>query len=154
MRTRILIVGDDAKDPLSQAAQDYLKRAGRRIDAGIVPIQPQYRGKGSVDEQVRAAEADALLKASTGCTRIALDVGGLQLSSTQFSEKLENFLARGKPVAFLIGGATGLDPSVREQSDAILSLSPMTFAHRLALVVLAEQIYRAAEISRGGPYHK
>jgi 23S rRNA (pseudouridine1915-N3)-methyltransferase len=155
MRVRVIFLGEDPKDPLQQAASDYLGRCGRRFDAGLVPLRPTKRGKGAVDDVVRSAEADALLAASEGCTRVALDpTGKLLPSSERWSEAVEQLLARGRPIAFLIGGATGLHPRVLTESAAIWSLSPLTFAHRLAVCVLAEQLYRAAEIARGGPYHK
>ena len=155
MRLRVIFLGGDAKDPVQLAAADYLARCGRRYDAGLVELRPTKRGKGSHDDAVRAAEADALLAASDGCTRVALDpVGKIHADSVAFANGVEALLQRGKPVAFLIGGATGLHQRVRDTADAMWSLSPLTFAHRLALCVLAEQLYRASEIARGGPYHK
>lgn len=153
MKVRVLVVGADAKDPLQQAAADYLARAGRRFDAGIVPVVPARRGKGADDDRVKRDEAAALLAASENTTRVALDpTGKLHATSHALAEGLEKLLARGKPVSFLIGGASGLHDDARAAADAVWSLSPLTFAHRLALVVVAEQIYRAAEIARGGPY--
>lgn len=155
MRTRVIFLGGDAKDPLQAAAADYLARAGRRYDAGLVELKPTKRGKGAVDDVVRSLEADALLQASDGCTRVAMDpTGTVHPSSEAFAAGVESLMARGKPLAFLIGGATGLHPRVRTTADAMWSLSPLTYAHRLALCVLAEQLYRASEIARGGPYHK
>ncbi len=155
MRTKVIFLGGDARDPLQVAAVDYLARCGRRFDAGLVELKPSKRGKGSVDDVVRDAEADALLGGSEGCTRIAMDPTGLVHSSSEkFATAVEGLIARGKPVAFLIGGATGLHRRVLDTADGVWSLSPMTMAHRLALCVLAEQLYRASEIARGGPYHK
>lgn len=159
MRVRVIFLGGDARDPLQQAAADYLARAGRRLDAGLVPLTPARRGKNSNrsadDERVRKDEAEALLAASDGCTRVALDPRGTALGSSELlSTKLEKLLARGKPLAFLIGGATGLHRDVTAAADQVWSLSSLTFAHRLAVCVLCEQLYRAAEIARGGPYHK
>jgi 23S rRNA (pseudouridine1915-N3)-methyltransferase len=159
VRVRVIFLGEDPRDALQQAAADYLARAGRRLDAGLVPLAPARRGKGAEragdDEKIRLLEADALLKASEGTTRIALDAQGtLHGSSVELSRELEELLARGRPLSFLIGGATGLHPKVRQESQRTWSLSRLTYAHRLAVLVLAEQIYRAAEIARGGPYHK
>lgn len=155
MRTKIIFLGGDGRDPLQQAAVDYLARCGRRYDAGLVELKPTKRGKGAVDDVVRQAEGEALLAASAGHSRIAMaPEGKLHQGSEAFAAELERFLERGKPVAFLIGGATGLHPDVVAAADARWSLSPLTFAHRLAVCVLAEQVYRASEISRGGPYHK
>ena len=69
-------------------------------------------------------------------------------------KKLHKLIEQPKPVAFLIGGPDGHTPEVRAKADAIWSLSQMTLPHKLALCVLAEQIYRAGEITRGGPYHR
>lgn len=157
MRLRIIFLGGDDKDPLQQVAADYLARCGRRYDAGLVALKPTRRGKNADDDAVKDAEAADLLKASENCTRVAMApvaTGKRPGSSEEFAAALEHLLAQGKPVAFLIGGATGLHARVLEQAQAVWSLSPLTFAHRLAVCVLAEQIYRAGEIARGGPYHK
>ena len=155
MRTKVIFLGGDARDPLQGAAADYLARCGRRYDAGLVELKPSKRGKGADDDAVRREEADALLKASEGHTRVALDpAGAVPSSSERFAAQVEQLMMRGRPVAFLIGGATGHHQSLLDAADARWSLSPLTYAHRLALVVLAEQLYRASEIARGGPYHK
>jgi 23S rRNA (pseudouridine1915-N3)-methyltransferase len=154
-RVRVVFLGEDPKDPIQAAAADYLARAGRRYDAALVPLKPAKRSKGADDDRVRAAEADALLEASDGCTRVALDPRGkLHGSSEELAKDVEGLIARGKPVAFLVGGATGLHPRVAGECQASWALSRLTFAHRLAVLVLCEQLYRAAEIARGGPYHK
>ena len=154
MRTRVVVIGGDLRDPLCVLAAEYLKRSGRRLDAGLVPLKPGRRAKGADDAKICAAEGEALLQASEGCTRIALDERGKIMNSEDFSTALEGWMARGRPLAFLLGGATGLSENVRQRSDVVWSLSPLTFPHRLALCVLAEKIYRASEIIRGGPYHK
>jgi 23S rRNA (pseudouridine1915-N3)-methyltransferase len=155
MRTKVVFLGGDARDPLQVAAVDYLARCGRRYDAGLVELKPSKRGKGADDDAVRSQEADQLLMASEGHTRVALDpLGTVASSSEAFAAGVEQLMMRGKPLAFLIGGATGHHQKLLDAADARWSLSPLTFAHRMALVVLAEQLYRASEIARGGPYHK
>lgn len=155
MRVRVVFLGEDPRDPLQLAAADYLARAGRRFDAGLVPLKAGKRSKGADDDKVRLLESEALLAASEGSTRVALDAGGtLHGSSLELARDLEALIARGKPVSFLIGGATGHHPSLLRSADKSWSLSRLTLAHRLAVLVLAEQVYRAAEIARGGPYHK
>ena len=155
MRVRVVFLGEDPRDPLQVAAVDYLARAGRRLDAGLVPLKPRRRGKADDDVKVRDEEAALLLDASKGTTRVALDAGGtLHAGSEDFARGVEGLLARGRPLSFLIGGATGLHPRVRDTADVVWSLSRLTLAHRLAVLVLAEQLYRTAEIARGGPYHK
>ena len=153
-RVRVVFLGEDPRDPMQAAAADYLARAGRRFDAALVALKPERRAKGGDDAKVRAIEAESLLRASDGCARVALDPRGTELDSLAFAKELEALLQRGKPVAFLVGGASGLHDDVREAADKTWSLSRLTFAHLLAVLVVAEQIYRAAEIARGGPYHK
>jgi 23S rRNA (pseudouridine1915-N3)-methyltransferase len=155
VRIRVVFVGRPARDPLLDAAADYLVRAGRRFDAGLVPLSARRRRQSDDDDHARAAEADALLRESSACRRVALDAGGRAFaSSAEWARALEDFIARGQPVAFLVGGATGLDERVRREADATWALSPLTLPHRLAVLVLCEQIYRAAEIGRNGPYAK
>ncbi len=154
MRTRVLYLSHDKGDPLLAQAEDYLRRAGRELDAELVHLKPGKRTKGADDAKIQQAEGELLLSASEGCTRIALDAAGRKYTSEDFSKTLDAMRGRGKPLAFLIGGATGLSDEVRSQADALWSLSPLTFPHRLAVCVLCEQLYRAMEIRRGGPYHK
>ncbi len=86
-------------------------------------------------------------------TRVALEVGGDVVSSSELSRRVERWSQRGKGViGFLIGGADGLPASLSASSDVRLSLSALTLPHQLARVVLLEQIYRAFSILRGEPY--
>jgi 23S rRNA (pseudouridine1915-N3)-methyltransferase len=100
-------------------------------------------------EKVRAAFA----KVTTGATVIALEVGGRSLTSEVFARELERNGSRGKGVVvFLIGGADGIPAETSRAANDRLSLSALTFPHRLARLVLIEQIYRAMTILRGEPY--
>lgn len=154
MRVKIVVVGHDPKDPLRQMAEHYIKRAGRRLGAELISVKEGKRRKNADDAKICQEEGERLLAASEGMTRVALDAGGAMYSSEAFTAQLAKLQGRGRGVAFLIGGATGLSPDVRKAADVTWSLSPMTMPHRLALCVLAEQLYRAGEIERGGPYHK
>lgn len=87
-------------------------------------------------------------------TRVMLDERGQQFTSKQFAERLWLWTESSEPVVFVIGGADGLDDALRARGDHLLSLGKMTLAHRLARVVLAEQIYRAVSIQQGAPYHR
>jgi 23S rRNA (pseudouridine1915-N3)-methyltransferase len=85
---------------------------------------------------------------------VALDERGKLLDSRQFAAQLGTWRDQGsRQVAFVVGGAYGLDPSVRERADLVLSLSPMTFPHQLVRLLFAEQLYRATAILQGSPYH-
>lgn len=83
-----------------------------------------------------------------------LDVAGVALTSEEFAKKIAGLNLRGiSNLTFLIGGAFGLSEKVRAAADFRLSLSPMTFTHQMARLILVEQIYRAFKINRGEPYH-
>lgn len=84
---------------------------------------------------------------------ICCDERGENISSPEFSQRLEKAFAGGKEVVVLIGGAYGFSDNVREKADFVWSFSRLVFPHGIARVVVAEQIYRASQILSGGPYH-
>ena len=97
-----------------------------------------------------------LLEKSQGCFRIALDERGESLSTRKFADRLDSLAMRGdvKSVAFLIGAADGHNAELRDACDMLLTLSPFTLQHELALLVLLEQLYRVASLKSGSPYHR
>lgn len=153
MRVLVVVVGKDLKDPLKQTAESYLVRTQPSLKPSFHYVR---EGKRRENEALAMEEeAKEILKVTTGFHRIAMDIGGKMHSSTAMAEAIQKHLNRsGLPIAFIIGGATGLSEKVLQQSQERWSLSPLTLPHRLAYLVLAEQIYRAGEILRGGPYHK
>ena len=84
---------------------------------------------------------------------ICCDERGENISSDEFSEKLEKAFASAKEVVVLVGGAYGFEPEVREQADFVWSFSKLVFPHMIARLLAVEQIYRAQEIAHGGKYH-
>jgi 23S rRNA (pseudouridine1915-N3)-methyltransferase len=107
--------------------------------------------RGTVAE-VKRREAAALLAAlPKEAFVVALDLGGVVLDSVGFGERLANW---GRSACFVIGGAEGLDVSVLDRADFVLSLGAMTWPHFLVRAMLAEQIYRAQAIAAGHPYHR
>ena len=85
---------------------------------------------------------------------LALDEKGKSLGSVAFAKWLDQHQAQGRHVVLVIGGDDGLDEAVRARAQLTLSLSAMTMPHRLARLVLMEQLYRAFSILRGEPYHR
>jgi 23S rRNA (pseudouridine1915-N3)-methyltransferase len=154
MKLSVMVVGDDAKDPFRILGDAYLQKTSRLLTPQLKIIHEVKRKSKASSLKAAEEEAFLLLKASTGFWRIALDSTGKNQTSIQFAHVLERRLLQKKTIAFLIGGASGLSPSVLSQSNEIWSLSQMTFPHRLAYCILAEQIYRTGEILRNGPYHK
>lgn len=98
--------------------------------------------------------ADLLSATPARAFVVALDPAGEAPDSARFARLLERWLGFGHPVCFLIGGADGLPASVLQRADARLSLGAMTWPHKLARVMLAEQLYRARTIASGHPYHR
>jgi 23S rRNA (pseudouridine1915-N3)-methyltransferase len=106
--------------------------------------------------QGREAEADLLARAvPAGAVMVALDERGRQSSSPEFAALLARWRDGGaQDVAFVIGGADGIAPKLRDRASHSLSFGQMVWPHMLARVMLAEQIYRAATILSGRPYHR
>ena len=84
---------------------------------------------------------------------IVCDERGEILSSTEFSGKIKRILENNKDIVILIGGAYGFSPEIREKADLIWSFSKLVFPHRIAQMIVAEQVYRAQEIALEHPYH-
>lgn len=155
MKLRLLVIGRDRKDPLCIAAGGYLDRVRHYHPIELVELKEEpVRGEPAA--KVQRVEAGRIDKAvAEGEYVIALDEGGKQLRSTDVASRLERWSMEGPArVCFVIGGSTGLDRGFVSKANERWSLSKMTLPHRLARLVLAEQLYRACTIVRGEPYHK
>jgi len=151
----VLAVGRLRAGPEAALVADYLarfERSGRALGLGparVIEVEDR-RGGGM------AAEAERLRAALPRDARIiALDERGTACSSTEFAADLRRDADAGvRDLAFLIGGADGLDAGLRAEAAARLSFGRMVWPHLLVRVMLAEQLYRAATILAGGPYHR
>jgi 23S rRNA (pseudouridine1915-N3)-methyltransferase len=145
VRVRIVAVGKVKERAARELIDDYLTRLGRYCPCEQIEIKAAPEGKLTA----------AIGRATAGASVVALDVTGESLSSKRFAQAFERLASRGKGiVAFVIGGADGLPKRVIGSADARWSLSALTFPHRLARLVLAEQLYRAMTILRGEPYNR
>ena len=107
------------------------------------------------EERVKAETERLFKEAKAQEYTIALSEGGQGHSSAGFAEFIQQLTVRGHSrFVFIVGGAYGLDESIRTRAKAIISLSPLTFTSQLARAVLVEQLYRALSIIHGMPYHK
>jgi 23S rRNA (pseudouridine1915-N3)-methyltransferase len=128
------------------AVQEYAGRLKHYAKLELVELKPR---------PTRAAEAqDILAKVGPAEVLVALDERGQALSSPELAAWLGRAQREAKDMALVVGGDEGLDPAVLARAALVLSLSRMTLPHRLARVVLAEQLYRAFTLLRGEPYHK
>jgi 23S rRNA (pseudouridine1915-N3)-methyltransferase len=153
MRLVLSAVGRLRGGPLADAFADYAARlAAARWPLEVVECEERRPVAGAE----RAAREAALLRAAVpaGAYAIALDGRGRSLSSADFARRLGGLRDSGRDVVFLIGGADGLDPGLREDADLTLALGQMTWPHMLVRVMLAEQVYRAWSILAGHPYHR
>lgn len=150
----IAAVGRLRQGPEASLIADYLDRhakAGRAL--GLPPVNlvevEDKRGGGM------AAEAPLLAKAiPDGAALVVLDERGQMLSSPEFAARIAGFRDAARDLAFVIGGADGIDPGLRSRADLAISFGRMVWPHMLVRVMLAEQIYRATTILAGSPYHR
>ena len=155
MRVTICAVGRLRKGPERDLYDDYLTRfdrTGRALALGPASLVEVEDKKGGG----MSAEATLLEKAvPAGALICVLDERGEVMTSPAFADRLGNWRDQGRQdVAFVIGGADGIDPALRNRADAALSFGKMVWPHMLVRVMLAEQLYRAASILAGGPYHR
>ncbi len=159
MRLLIAAVGKLKQGPERELFAHYLARAeaaGRTL--GLAPLTlievPESKGQSSAAR--RKEEAAALLaKLPSSSKLVCLDAKGEAKTSETFAQVLAKFRDEGtRALAFFVGGADGLGEAALARADARLSLGAITLPHGLARVVLAEQIYRAATILAGHPYHR
>lgn len=157
-RVTILCVGKLKEKFYADAAAEYVKRLGRYCKVEIVEL-PETRLPDDPSpaeiQRALAAEAAAIRARLESGAVVAMCIEGKTCSSEALAKKLESFALEGKSrVTFLIGGSFGLDETLKKEANWRLSMSPMTFPHHLARVMLLEQIYRACQIQEGTRYHK
>lgn len=153
MKISIIAIGKPGRGPEAALADDYARRttlAGRPLGLGpleLVDLEARKAGK--------TAEAEAILTAAEGAVLIACDERGRAYGSRDFASMIAVLRDGGeRRLAFAIGGADGLDASVREAARSTLAFGPQTWPHALARAMLAEQVYRAVTILAGSPYHR
>lgn len=154
MKLTLLSVGDKLPAWANTAAAEYLKRMPREARMELVEIKPEKRAGQSADS-IKAIEAARLLdKLPAGSRLVALDEHGREVTTRELADLLARWMADGRDVALVIGGADGLAASLLEKAEVKLSLSRLTLPHALARVLLAEQMYRAVSLLNNHPYHR
>ncbi len=155
MKLLIVAVGNKMPAWVNDAFDEYAKRMPREARIELAEIKPASRTEGKPVEAVMEAEAERILAIlPQGCEVVALDERGKNPSTVELSDMLGQWLGGGRDVAFVIGGADGLHPSVKNKAAKLMSLSRMTLPHGMARVLLAEQLYRAMSLHKGHPYHR
>jgi 23S rRNA (pseudouridine1915-N3)-methyltransferase len=129
-RLHVVALGGKLRGWAAEAREDYLRRMPRGYQVALAARPPR------------------------GARIVALDERGREFTTRQFAAQLERWLSEPGPLAFLIGGADGLDEKTRREAALVMRLSALTLPHALAEVVLVEQLYRAATLLTGHPYHR
>ena len=166
-RVTVLCVGKLKEKFYTDAAAEYVKRLGAYGKVKVVEVPDVDPARAGGVEGSRAREGQGILAAiqtegaairerlPKGGAVVALCIEGKPCSSEELSRRIIDFGVQGKTqITFLIGGSVGLDEGIKKQADWRLSMSPMTFPHHMARIMLLEQIYRAYQIAAGTKYHK
>lgn len=154
MKLYIVAIGDKLPAWADTACAEYVKRMPREARVEVVAVKPEKRTRQPA-EQVRAAEASRLLeRCPKGALLVALDEHGRQVTTQELADLLAGWMSSGRDVAMLMGGADGLSAEILARADIKLALSRLTLPHALARVLLSEQLYRAASLHAGHPYHR
>ena len=157
-RILVICVGKLKERFYIDAAAEYVKRLGRFCKLDLLELPevrlPEDPSPGQVEQALSREAAAIREKIPAGTAVAALCIEGDLYSSEGMASLLREQGNRGRGLAFLIGGSNGLHPSLKAQADVRLSMSPMTFPHHLARVMLLEQLYRCFKIEEGSGYHK
>ncbi len=143
MKLHIITVGEPKLAYAKAGWQEYLQRLKHYHTLRITHIADKY-----------AYDGEYLQRTCGNAYKVALIIDGKPLTSPELAAFLEKRALDGREICFIIGGPEGLPQSVIESADFCWSLSALTFPHDLAMVVLAETLYRASTITAGQPYHK
>lgn len=155
MKLNLIAVGHRMPGWINAGYDDYARRMPPDLPLVLAEIKPGHRVAGEDGARARQHEAERILAAvPAGGVLVALDERGTQLTTRELAGWLSGWMAEGVSPAFVIGGADGLDDSVKARAGKLLGLSRLTLPHALARVLLAEQLYRAACIIKGHPYHR
>ena len=155
----VLCVGKLKESFYISAVQEYEKRLKGYCKLTLLELPEEKLPNAPSQAQINAAlekEAQAIFsKLPKRATLVALCIEGKELSSEQLAQKFQQWAISGvSAIALVIGSSYGLHPSVKQQAALRLSMSPMTFPHHLARVMVLEQLYRAFKIREGSSYHK
>jgi len=155
MKFFVASVGHKMPGWISDGFNEYAKRMPREAKIDLLEIKPEPRSGGKTTEQIMEAEAQRINSAlPAGCLRIALDERGAGWTTRQLADKMQHWMGEGRDIAFIIGGADGLHPSIKQGAQQLLALSAMTLPHAMVRVLLAEQLYRAYSLLHNHPYHR
>ena len=155
LRLSLITASNRQPDWVDQGADDFAKRLRGRCALEIKTVPLARRTPSTPIERAIADEGDRMLAAlPTGAHVVALLEAGKPWSTKELAAKLETWMQRGDPVAFLVGGPDGLSPACVARAAERWSLSNLTLPHGLVRVIAAEALYRAWSLLENHPYHR
>jgi len=159
MKVTVIAMGTLSEKAFADAFDEYRKRFGAFGTMNVIELKDSKLPKEPSDAQIEASlasEGDEILsKIPSRAFVFVMAIEGKMISSEQFAALFDKKMTEGYgEFVFVIGSSYGLSPAVKKRADLLFSMSPMTFPHQLARVMLGEQIYRAQMILSGGKYHK
>lgn len=159
MSITIIAVGKLKEKYFKDGIEEYMKRLSSYVDMKLVEVAdekaPEELSESEM-EIVKDREGERILsKIPKNSHVIAMEIGGVQMSSEAFADKIDSLNMDGvKNIVFIIGGSLGLSKNVLAEAREYISFSKLTFPHQLMRLILVEQIYRAHRIINNHPYHK
>ena len=154
MKLALVALGHRMPAWVAAGYDDYASRLPRDWPLDLVELTPEARDRGRSVGQLLETEAKRLDAACAGAAVVALDEQGSAWSTRELADRLARWRESVRSLAFVIGSADGLDAGFKRRAAARLSISALTLPHALVRVVLAEQLYRAASLLGGHPYHR
>lgn len=156
MHLHLVFVGKTNLPEMEAGIQRYCERLRHYLPTTIEVVKPEKITRKTADETIRNAEGERILKlVGNQGHLIVWDEGGRQLGSRALAKFWEGLMTSGtRTVWMVVGGPLGSSSRLLQRADTVLSLSRMTFPHDVARLLVVEQMYRAATILKGEPYHK
>ncbi|WP_018872235.1 23S rRNA (pseudouridine(1915)-N(3))-methyltransferase RlmH [Thioalkalivibrio sp. ALJ16] len=155
MRLDLIAIGKRMPDWVAAGFDEYAGRLPRELNLNLQALAGPSGAKSMDTATLLRREGEILLKAiPEGARVILLDERGKGVDTRGVARRLEDWQQDGRDVALVIGGAAGLDDTVRSRAEWAWSLSPLTFPHMLVRVLVAEQLYRAWSLLNNHPYHR
>lgn len=154
MKISVIAVGLKMPNWAAEASEDYLHRFPADWKVELKTVKAEDRNTKAIPK-IMEAEAQRIRAAlPKDAIMVIMDERGKDLTSTKLAEQLNCWGEQGKPIAFIIGGADGIDPSLKAHAHFMLRLSSLTLPHAMARVLLLEQIYRSWSLLHNHPYHR
>ncbi|ABC37088.1 23S rRNA (pseudouridine(1915)-N(3))-methyltransferase RlmH [Burkholderia thailandensis] len=155
MKLHIVAVGHKMPGWIATGFDEYAKRMPPELRIELREVKPELRSGSRTADSVMAAERQRIEAALPKNARVvALDERGRDWTTMQLAQALPAWQQDGRDVAFVIGGADGLDPQLKSRAELLLRVSSLTLPHGMVRVLLAEQLYRAWSITQNHPYHR